>query len=222
MARKNQVTRRVSISMAGRVADFTPCPCFDVLRLWGGTPRVTWREQERAAKAQLARIFGWAKAGSSVEDALKSLRGRGARQRAIKGILRQRVVRWDRQPAIEADIRACLSWVEHLRKEGVRSAPGLSEHLRAAGVRELDPPGALDGALFAAKRALRSPKGRLPKKLGRSILAELWGVGEESVKKMVLLPERSVGVLKSVSRDLRALEEVAARLKAPSEGPLTS
>lgn len=212
MGRKRQVTTGVSISMSGRIADFHSCPCFEVLRLWGGPPSVTWDEQYRASKAQLARILGWARPGSTDTEALRSLRGRGARTRILKGILRQYVVKWDQGESIQADVSTCLAWVGHLRQLGIRDDAGLKRHLEGLGVVELTPKNALQEAVSAAWPALRSSRVKTSRKLGRSVLAALWGLADEESIKAKVLPRRSVGLLRAVTRDLTALETMSGAL----------
>jgi hypothetical protein len=225
------VTRELSISITSKpgnqgpfkLSDFKPCACFGVLRLWGGVPSVTWKEQERRVKADVVRVLGWVKRDATNQQALRAVRGRGGRGRLLKENVRRVVVLEDQLPGIRADVAACLRWVRHLKRSGVRGPRDLTRHLIAEGV-TVHPPDALDDALGSIGPGfLTSPTARLTQKLGRGILAELWGLGDEEAVKAKMLPRRRFRTVRGVQRDLGALLNAAehstgSRAKTKSRG----
>jgi len=193
------------------MADFKACPCFEMLRLWGGAPSTTWKEQERQAKARVARILGWARLGSSDAEALASLRGRGGRAKLLKSIVKRVEVDWDRVLSQDREVAACLGWVKHLRDERVRNPSGLRVHLARAG-KIISPKDALDAAFGAVQVALSSHRHRLSQRLGQAVLAALWGLeGPEALKKRGLTKRRTVRV-RAIKIDLIALERTRIRV----------
>ena len=198
-------------SFSGKLADFKGCPCFEVLLLSGGDPRATWVKQERRAKAQVARMLGWAAPDSSDEQALAALRGRGARAAGLKRVVKRTIEPWDRRDALKKAVAACLTWIDHLRAENVRDLASFHRHLRSMRLVRLDAPDVFDAPLRSVQPELNARTYRASQALGRRALAALWGAsGEEAVKKRALPKRRQQG-LHVIKIDLNELGELASR-----------
>ena len=165
------------------------CPCWEVVLLASGPPaRVDLKARLRK---KIARETGG------------ETRGRGGRRRKLETAITIASTKWDRHDAVDADIKSCAAWVDHLRAERLKSHDDLRTHLR-----ELQQLNASDDVrvtlLKKLKRAQEAIYGNERARWGISVLAALLEMDVESVKRMRRRP-RSVHY---VSTDLNALAEL--------------
>ena len=143
----------------------------------------------RPAKATVARAMGWADIGASDAEALTHFKGRGRRTQIVHPV----TVSWDRYNGLKSLVERCATWIDYLRERGIRSEAQLLQDLRDVGIQRVEPPEFLSRAWNTIKCDLPGSGHVHPgrkvgylrrrRRLGRALLAALWDVEEEKIKK---------------------------------------
>jgi hypothetical protein len=161
-------------------------PHYELLQRGFATPRrPTWRAELRETKAYVARAAGWVPEAASDAEALCAFRGRGRRVQLVRAVPAET---WERDKWLKLLIEKCCEWLDYLRDQGIRTKAELEQDLRDRGIARVEPGDLFVRAFQAIAHEIHKAEPvyrRARARMGRIVLAKLWRMDEEAVKKLL-------------------------------------